>query len=84
MKNIFLFYGNEELMIKNKIDKLINAITDNQYNINVYDMQVNNVSMAVQDLLTPPFLSDSKVVVIKNPLFLRKIKCEIEHKTDLL
>ena len=84
MKNIFLFYGNEELMIKNKIDKLINAITDNQYNINVYDMQVNNVSMAVQDLLTPPFLSDSKVVVIKNPLFLTKTKCEIEHKTDLL
>ena len=24
MKNIFLFYGNEELMIKNKIDKKIN------------------------------------------------------------
>ena len=22
MKNVFLFYGNEELMIKNKIDKL--------------------------------------------------------------
>lgn len=84
MKNVFLFYGNEELMIKNKIDKLVNSLTDNQYNINVYDMQINNVAMAVQDVLTPPFLSDNKVVVIKNPIFLTKSKCEIEHKTDLL
>lgn len=84
MKNIFLFYGNEELMIKNKIDKLVNSITDNQYNINVYDMQINNVSMAVQDLLTPPFLSDNKVVIIKNPIFLTKSKSEIEHKIEML
>lgn len=84
MKNVFLFYGNEELMIKNKIDKLVNSITDNQYNINVYDMEINNVSMAVQDLLTPPFLSDNKVIIIKNPIFLTKTKSEIEHKTEML
>ena len=84
MKNIFLFYGNEELMIKNKIDKLVSSITDNQYNINIYDMQVNNVSMAVQDLLTPPFLSDNKVVIIKNPIFLTKTKSEIDHRLDML
>ena len=84
MKNVFLFYGNEELMIKNKIDKLVNSITDNQYNINVYDMYINNVSMAIQDALTPPFLSDNKVVIIKNPLFLTKTKMEIEHNIDML
>lgn len=84
MKNVFLFYGNEELMIKNKIDKLVNSLTDNQYNINVYDMQINNVAMAVQDALTPPFLSDNKVVIIKNPLFLTKTKMEIEHNLEML
>ena len=42
MKNVFLFTGNEELMIKNKIDKLVNSLTTNQYNINTYDMQINN------------------------------------------
>ena len=47
-------------------------------------MQINNVSMAVQDLLTPPFLSDNKVVIIKNPIFLTKLKSEIEHKTEML
>ena len=47
-------------------------------------MQVNNVSMAVQDLLTPPFLSDNKVVIIKNPIFLTKTKPEIDHKLELL
>ena len=69
---------------KNKIDKLVNSITDNQYNINVYDMYINNVSMAIQDALTPPFLSDNKVVIIKNPLFLTKTKMEIEHNIDML
>lgn len=83
MKNIYLFYGNEELMIKNKIDKLINSLTTNQYNINVYDMQINNVSMAIQDCLTPPFLADNKVVVIKNPVFLTKSKTDIDHKVDV-
>lgn len=84
MKNVFLFTGNEELMIKNKIDKLVNSLTANQYNINTYDMQINNIAMAIQDCLTPPFLSDEKVVIIKNPLFLTKTKCEIEHRLDLL
>lgn len=84
MKNVFLFTGNEELMIKNKIDKLVNSLTANQYNINTYDMQINNIAMAIQDCLTPPFLSDEKVVIIKNPLFLTKTKCEIEHCLDLL
>lgn len=84
MKNVFLFIGNEELMIKNKIDKLVNSLTTNQYNINTYDMQINNVAMAIQDCLTPPFLSDEKVVIIKNPLFLTKNKCEIEHRLDML
>lgn len=84
MKNVFLFIGNEELMIKNKIDKLIGSLTTNQYNINSYDMQINNVSMAIQDCLTPPFLADNKVIIIKNPLFLTKSKSEIEHKVELL
>jgi DNA polymerase-3 subunit delta len=34
--------------------------------------------------LTPPFLSDNKVVIIKNPIFLTKLKSEIEHKTEML
>lgn len=82
MKNIYLFCGKEELMIKTKIDKLVASITTNQFNITSYDMQQNNISMAIQDALTPPFLADNKVVIINNPIFLTKQKSEIEHRTD--
>lgn len=84
MKNIYLFSGKEELMIKTKIDKLVSSLTTNQFNITSYDMQQNNVAMAIQDALTPPFLADNKVVIINNPIFLTKQKSEIEHRTDVL
>lgn len=84
MKNIYLFCGKEELMIKTKIDKLVASITTNQFNITTYDMQQNNISMAIQDALTPPFLADNKVVIVNNPIFLSNQKCEIEHRTESL
>lgn len=84
MKNIYLFSGKEELMIKTKIDKLVSSLTTNQFNITSYDMQQNNVAMAIQDALTPPFLADNKVVIINNPIFLTKQKSEIEHRIDSL
>lgn len=84
MKNIYLFSGKEELMIKTKIDKLVSSFTTNQFNITSYDMQQNNVAMAIQDALTPPFLADNKVIIINNPIFLTKQKSEIEHRTDFL
>ncbi len=82
MKNIYLFCGKEELMIKTKIDKLISTLEVNQFNVTSYDMQLNNVSMAIQDAMTPPFLSDNKIVIINNPIFLTKQKGEIEHRID--
>lgn len=82
MKNIYLFCGKEELMIKTKIDKLISSLEVNQFNVTSYDMQLNNVSMAIQDAMTPPFLSDNKIVIINNPIFLTKQKCEIDHRID--
>ena len=84
MKNIYLFSGKEELMIKTKIDKLVSSFTTNQFNITSYDMQQNNVAMAIQDALTPPFLADNKVIIINNPIFLTKQKSEIEHRMDFL
>ena len=81
--NIFLFLGSEELMIKNKIEKLVASVSTNSYNITTYDMEENNVSMAVQDAMTAPFMTDYKVVIIKNPTFLTKEKSSIEHKLNL-
>lgn len=72
MKNLYLFYGSEELMIKNKIDKLVNSIKTDQYNINIYDMNETNINSVLEDAMMVPFLVDKKVVIMNSPNFLKK------------
>ena len=79
MENIFLFLGEEELIIRNKIDKEIVATGADIFNIKSYDMEEVNVSKALNDAATPPFLCDSKVIILKNPVFLTKTTSEIKH-----
>ena len=79
MENICLFLGEEELIIRNKIDKeIVNSGAD-VFNIKSYDMEEVNVSKALNDASTIPFLCDTKVVILKNPVFLTKDPCEIKH-----
>ncbi len=84
MKNVFLFTGNEELMIHSKIEKLVSELSKNNLNVTTYDMEINNLSMAIQDAMMPPFLYSNKVVIIRNPLFLTSKKTEIKHRLEML
>lgn len=72
MKNIYLFIGNEELIIKNKIDTVITNAHPGPFNLSSYDMDIDKLSDAINDCKTLPFMSDKKVVVIKRPSFLEK------------
>lgn len=84
MENVYLFLGEEELIIQNKINKIITQSKADAFNINVYDMEEDTISKAINDCMTPPFLSDSKVVVIKRPVFLEKSKTIVEHNHQSL
>lgn len=84
MNGIYLFLGNEPLIIQNKIDNIIKTSEANAYNINKYDCEEVNVGEAVQDAMTPPFLCSQKIVLIKNPHFLTATKTDIKHDTNLL
>lgn len=83
MKNVFVFLGSEPLIIKNKIDNIIKNSGCNDFNINVYNLEDVNVSAAIEDALMAPFMANSKVVILKNPLFLTKQKLEIHHNTNM-
>ena len=81
MKNIYLFTGNEELIINNKIEKLTQSVNADSYNVITYDMEEVNISKAVLDALTLPFISPYKVIILKNPNFLTSSKTDIKHNT---
>ena len=70
MGSVYLFYGDESLIIKNKIDRLIKDSKADEFNISTYDLDEVSIITAIQDAITMPFLSASKVVLCKNPKFL--------------
>ncbi len=72
MKSVYLFIGNEELIIKNKIDTVITNAHPGPFNLTSYDMDLDKLTDAINDCKTMPFMSDKKVVVIKRPTFLEK------------
>ena len=69
LSNVCLFLGEEKYIINSKINRIIKETKADEFNITSYDCEETNVSNAIQDALTPPFMSDTKVVLIKRPLF---------------
>lgn len=82
-KFIYLFVGDEKLIIKNKINHLISEIRADDYNVSSYDLDEIELSNAIQDAQTAPFLSEYKVIVLKNPTFLTNEKTNFEHNIDM-
>lgn len=82
MDNIYLYLGDENLIINNKIERIIKESGADQYNVNYYDLEEVSISDVISDALTLPFISSSKVVVIKRPKFLTSEKSlnEVEAK----
>ncbi|NLD26109.1 MAG: hypothetical protein GX661_01985, partial [Acholeplasmataceae bacterium] len=65
--NIYLFTGDQTLLVSNKIDRIIKESKADQYNISIYDEEESNITEAIRDASTPPFMGLTKIVIIKNP-----------------
>jgi DNA polymerase-3 subunit delta len=84
MGNVYFYYGEESLIIKNKIDRLIRDTRVDEYNISTYDLDEVSILKALQDAITMPFMSDKKVVVCKNPRFLSSEASLTEKELETL
>ena len=73
-KTIYLFYGEDNFVIKTKTDQIIKKYDVDEFNITHYDMEEQAVEEAINDASTIPFMSDLKIVVIKNAYFLSNEK----------
>ncbi|MBO6046450.1 MAG: DNA polymerase III subunit delta [Erysipelotrichaceae bacterium] len=82
--NIVL-YGDEPLLLEQKLDELKERydISDEQMNLSVYYPQETSMSEILADALTQPFLSEYKMVVIKDPLFLTKARQKDVSEEDI-
>ena len=75
---IFVIYGEESFLMEQKLQSLKKEYDCNEDNMNISTYRANEDSLeeVYEDLITPPFLTDKKMVVLKNPYFLttKKVK----------
>lgn len=81
--NIYLFTGEEKYVVSTKIHRVISDSEASEFDVITYDLEEVNLSSAITDALTLPFISKKKVVLIKNPTFLG-YKSPINHDIKAL
>ena len=86
-EQLYLFYGDDFYIIKQKTTQLISKYNIDEFNVTTYDMEETNIEDAVNDAATIPFMAEMKMVVVKNAYFLStdtSKRKEINHNVDAL
>ncbi len=73
-ENIIVYYGEDTFYIRSKISQLIKKYEIDDFNLTTYDMEETRLSDAISDAQTIPFMSERKIVVLKNAHFLSTVK----------
>jgi len=82
-KQIYLIHGGDSFIVKSKMKSVIAKYEVDDFNLNIYDAEETNISNAINDASTIPFMSDKKVVIIKNAYFLTSEKMKKETPQDI-
>ena len=69
---IIVIYGEESFLMEQKLQALKKEYNCNEENMNfsVYRGDEDSIETVYEDIITPPFFSDKKMVILKNPFFL--------------
>lgn len=68
----YVIYGEDKLLMEQRLKMLKKKyhIQEEDMNIVTYWCQETSIATIIEDALTPPFLTEYKMIVLKNPLFL--------------
>ena len=84
LEELYLFIGTEQVIKKNKIDRILDNVNTEETDIIYYDLEITPIQDVIVDCMTIPFLKKSKVIICKNPIFFTNIKTSIKHDTKVL
>lgn len=75
---IFVIYGEESFLMEQKLQALKKEYncSEEMMNLSIYRGDEDSIESIYEDLITPPFFTDKKMIVLKNPYFLttKKVK----------
>jgi len=81
----YVIYGEEKLLMEQRLTKLKKQYQIQEENMNfiTYWCHETPMSAIIEDAITPPFLTEYKMIVIKNPLFLTTQKQKDVNEDDI-
>jgi DNA polymerase-3 subunit delta len=81
----YLLYGEDTFLLDQKLNSLKKKYKINEDDMNIMTYWCHETSMddILADALTPPFLTEYKMVIIKNPLFLTTSKQKDVSEADM-
>ncbi|WP_050635388.1 DNA polymerase III subunit delta [Candidatus Stoquefichus sp. SB1] len=81
----YVIYGEEKLLMEQKLTALKKKyhIHEEEMNMMTYWCNETPMSAIIEDALTPPFLTEYKMIVVKNPLFLTTQKQKDVSEEDI-
>lgn len=68
--NLYLFTGSEEPVIKTKINRLVDELKKTSSEVIKYDLEIINLRKVISDAITIPFLTEQKILILRNPKML--------------
>ncbi|HJV44595.1 MAG TPA: DNA polymerase III subunit delta [Bacillota bacterium] len=89
IRPIYILYGTEQYLLYEFIQylkrKVLEAGTE-EFNYSVYDMMETPIQVAIQDAETPPFLGETRIVMVNRAYFLTglKVTSGVEHELETL
>lgn len=84
LEDVYLFIGNEHVIKKNKIERILENVDPKTTDFIKYDLETISIQEVITDCMTIPFLKEKKVIIVKNPHFLASIKTPIKHDIKML
>jgi DNA polymerase-3 subunit delta len=79
--SVYLFYGEEEYFLENKVKKIKKEFGELIKGINYISLDETNINSLISDLETPAFGYDKKLIVAKDTGLFKKEKRGSKAKT---
>ena len=82
---IRLFIGDQSLLLKMKLKEYTNNVIEekDEFNYQVFDMEETPLDEIIDNFNMPSFTTPKKVVVLKNPYFIKDEKAKLPFSNDL-
>src|SRR5690554_178233 len=84
LNNIYLFTGVNKYAVDDKIRNMVKTEKLDEFSVIKYDAEESTIDEILNDCETLPFLSDKKMVIVNQPLFLSTVKSKVSHNLERL